>query len=285
MEINKRSCPAPAGTLLIIGGAEDKGNSPPEAVNSVKMEVLKCFINLLDKGKTIVEVITSAGSADPAGTFLQYENAFKALGAVTVGHIHHDAREQVDFKAVEYRLNAAGGIFFSGGDQLKLTSLYGGTPFLVLLKKRYITDKVVIAGTSAGAMALSTPMIFHGVGRDEMIAGNVKVTTGLEFLRDVCIDTHFVNRGRFVRISQVLAENPSSIGIGIEEDTAIIVREGKEAEVVGCGVIVIIDAQHSYGTNITDHANNVPITIRGLQVSILSRGQRYDIPQLNPPHL
>jgi cyanophycinase len=280
------NCPVPTGKLLIIGGAENKGENnakePADAIG-VKMDVLKCFIDLIGD-KPIIEVITSAGTDDPKGSFEQYKKAFKQLGASYVGHIHHDTREDIKLNSIKDRLNTANAIFFSGGDQLKLTSVYGGTDILLLLKQRYIHDGLIIGGTSAGAMALSTPMIYDGAGRDEMIAGNVKVTTGLEFLRDVCIDTHFVSRGRFVRISQVIAENPANIGMGIEEDTAVIICNGTDAEVIGYGVIIIIEGQNSYGTDITDHANDVPITIRGINVNILSRGQKYVIPQLNPAH-
>lgn len=278
-------CPEPRGTLLVIGGAENKGEKQKlQKGQQSSMEVLQCFIDLLADKKGLVLVITTAGSQDIDGTFMEYKTAFEQMGAGQIGHIHHDAREAVNFKEIETMLNKASGIFFSGGDQLKLTSVYGGTEVIRLLKLRYIHDYLVVAGTSAGAMALSTPMIFHGVGRDEMIAGNVKITTGLEFLRDVCIDTHFVNRGRFVRMAQVIAENPASIGIGIEEDTAIIVRNGKNVEVKGCGVVIIINGHNSYGSNITKQESDVMITVRGLEVDILSDGQKYSIPQLNPAH-
>jgi cyanophycinase len=271
----------PNGTLLIIGGAENKETD--EALDQ-NMDVLQCFIKLISHEKPVIEVITSAGKVDIEGTIREYKEALLKLGAGEVNHIHHNVREEINFDELELRLNKAHGVFFAGGDQLKLTSIYGGTQFLLLLKQRYIHNHLVIAGTSAGAMALSTPMIFRGVGRDEMIAGNVKVTTGLEFMRDVCIDTHFVNRGRFVRMAQVIAENPASIGIGIEEDTAIIVRNGVDIEVVGGGVVIVINAHNSYGTNITNHTDAVPLTIRGLEVDILSAGQKYTKPQLNLVH-
>ncbi|GAB2690994.1 cyanophycinase [Mucilaginibacter koreensis] len=288
MEI-KNDCPVPNGILMIIGGAENKGDEAknkerqPEA-QTIEMEVLNCFVTLLDKPNPHIEVITSASSSEPEETFKEYKAAFEKLGAGTVNHIHHDKREEVKLDEVQERLTAAQGVFLAGGDQLKLTSVYGGTDMLLLLKQRYIHDRLVIAGTSAGAMAMSTPMIYQGVGRDEMIAGNVKVTTGLEFLRDVCIDTHFVNRGRFVRMAQVLATNPTSIGLGIEEDTAIIIKEGRLAEVVGCGVIIMINAHQSHGSNIAQADKGEMLTIRGLQVDILSKGETFVIPEINPPH-
>lgn len=277
-------CPVPNGILLVIGGAEDRGQDDKKNEGGdVRMEVLQTFIDLTSVEKAVIELITSASNDDPDSIYQEYKEAFNKCGAGSVGHIHHNKLEEINFEELEPRLRAAHGIFFAGGDQLKLTAIYGGTKTLLLLKKRYIYEKLVIAGTSAGAMAMSTPMIYAGVGRDEMIAGNVKVTTGLEFLKDICIDTHFVHRGRFVRISQVIAENPTSIGIGIEEDTAIIVRNGTDMEVIGCGVIIVINARHSYGSTIADN-NEELLTIRGLQVDILAKGQHYNVEQVNPPH-
>ena len=180
------------------------------------------------------------------------------------------------------RFQAGRGIF-TGRYLMKYPALYyGGTDFLMVLKQRYIFDGLVIAGTSAGAMAMSTPMIYRGVGRDEMVNGNVKITTGLEFMRDVCVDTHFVDRGRFVRMCEVIATNPGCIGIGIEEDTAIIVKKGTDLEVSGNGVVIFIHGRNSKSTNITQTEDL--LTIRGLEVDILSNGQTFQIPEINPPH-
>jgi len=275
-------CPVPKGVLLVIGGAEDKGDQEKnDLAEGVKMEVLNCFIKLLNQKAPVIEVITTAGSSDPEGSFEEYKKTFTELGAHQVNHIHHDQRNEIDFPNLENRLKACHGIFLAGGDQLKLTSIYGGTKLLWLLKQRYIHEKIVIAGTSAGAMAMSTPMIYAGVGRDEMINGNVKITTGLEFIRDVCVDTHFVDRGRFVRMAQVIATNPTCIGVGVEEDTALIIRNGKDAEVLGTGVVIILNGLNSTTSNI---AKGALLTLRGLQVEILSKGEIYSLPEINPPH-
>lgn len=276
-------CPVPSGVLVLVGGAEEK-NGTPQRSDSTQMEVLEAYIKSIRKQKPIIEVITTAGSANPEGTFKDYQSSFLDLGAAAVNHIRHESRTDIDTDELQARITAADGIFFTGGDQLRLTSIYGGTEFMCLIKQRYIHHRLVIGGTSAGAMAMSTPMIYAGVGRDEMIAGNVKITTGLEFLRDVCVDTHFVNRGRFVRMAQVIATNPSAIGIGIEENTALVVHNGTEAEVVGCGVVIVIDGKQSHGSNITNFNDDELVTIRGLQVDILSKGEKYIIPQMNPPH-
>jgi cyanophycinase len=284
----KNSCPVPRGSLLIIGGAENKdvsnSSNEKEKTGITDSGILESFFKITSSDTPVIELITTASSSDPEDIFNEYKESFESYGNCTVNHIHHDGRNQVNVTELADRLNKAHGVFFSGGDQLKITSVYGGTEFLRLIKERYIFDDFVIAGTSAGAMAMSTPMIYAGVGRNEMIAGNVKITTGLEFLKDVCIDTHFVDRGRFVRMAQVIATNPSIIGMGIEEDTAILVKNGVEGTVIGSGVIIIITGVNSSETNVTEFNDEKLISIRGLNVDILSRGDFYTIPQMNPPH-
>jgi cyanophycinase len=287
--IKKNSCPVPNGSLLIIGGAENKGESDPEEKKAPSdfqpMEILKAFVNLTGKKDPIIEVVTSA-STKGAESFSDYSKAFKKLNISNIGHIHHAQRTDVlDDQATIDRIKKADAIFFAGGDQLKYTFLYGGTQFLIILKERYINDKLVIAGTSAGAMAMSTPMIYAGNDEVQELGGMIKVTTGLEFLRDVCIDTHFVHRGRFVRMAQVVVTNPASIGLGIEEDTAVIVRNGCEVEVVGSGTMIVMEGHHITEASISDFASEKAITIRDLKVHILSGNQKYIIPITNPPHM
>jgi cyanophycinase len=242
-------------------------------------------VKLLDKKDATVEVITS-GSSDGKQSFKEYRRVFTDIGLKNIGHIHHDKRADVvhNDETIE-RITKADGIFISGGDQLKLTAIYGGTRILSFLKERYIYERLVIAGTSAGAMALSTPMIYAGNKDVQQIAGEIKITTGLEFLKDVCIDTHFIDRSRFVRMAQVIATNPTNIGLGIEEDTALIVRNGIETEVVGSGVVIVIEGFNITDSSILDFGQKERIFIDNLNVKILAKGDRYNIPQYNPPHL
>ncbi len=281
-------CVVPNGCLVIIGGAESKEVEDKQADTSGLLKanesVLTEFIRLCNSRSPRIELITTAGEQDVEDTHKEYSDCFKKLGAVEVGHINHNSREEIDTADLKQRIKAAHGVFLAGGDQLRLTSIYGGTPFITDLKEAYLYHKLTIGGTSAGAMALSTPMIFGGTGEQEMIAAGVKVATGFEFLKDVCIDTHFVHRGRFVRMAQVIATNPACIGIGIEEDTALIVTNGTDGRVFGNGVVIIIDGNHSRASNIVHYDENKKITIRDLNVSILSDGEGFDIPVRNPPH-
>jgi cyanophycinase len=269
---HENDCPTPSGKLMIIGGGKDRET------------ILKDYVDLIEVENPVIELITTAGSVDVEDTYKEYKQIFEKHIACTVNHIHHDRREDIDAEEAESRVKAADAVFIAGGDQLKLTSIYGGTGFLFLLKHRYIYEGLLIGGTSAGAMVLSTPMIFAGTGADEMIAGKVKITTGFEFLRDICIDTHFVARGRVTRLAQVVATNLSTVGWGIEEDTAVIVENGTDARVAGAGVVLILDGKESFGNNVTKFDDNQAISIRNLKVSILPKGEKFDIHQMNPPH-
>lgn len=286
-EVIINECPIPAGILLIIGGKENKGKvdlenrEAPEGFDP--LEILKRFIELTGKQRPIVEIITSA-STEGNESYEEYKRLFETLGIESPGHIHHHKRSEVLGDDVLSRVKMADAFFFSGGDQLLLSSLYGGTPFLTELKNRYINNKIVIGGTSAGAMAMSTPMIYAGSEEVQQIGGEIKITTGLEFLKDVCIDTHFVHRGRFIRLAQVIATNPTCIGMGIEEDTAVVISNGQNADVIGSGTIIVIRGHSISESSMDDFQNKKPISIRNLNVDILAKGDTFKIEQTNPPH-
>jgi cyanophycinase len=278
----------PNGILVVIGGKESKGNDEPENKtapdNFTGQEILKAFVELTEKQDPKIVVITSASTLKEE-SFEDYDKVFTELGVKNLKQIHHAKRHEVlADTSLEELVNTADGFFFSGGDQLLLASLYGGTGFLTRLKERYINERIVIGGTSAGAMAMSTPMIYAGNKEVQELAGEIKVTTGLEFMKDVCIDTHFVHRGRFIRLAQVVATNPTCIGIGIEEDTAMIVRNGKDTEIIGSGTMIFMEGYKISDTNVDEFGRKKLITIRDLNVHILSKGDKYQIEHLNPPH-
>jgi len=282
-------CPVPNGILLIIGGKEDKGEAPETKIQKETSEpllILRTFIALINKEKPRIAVVTTASSEGPE-MFEDYIKAFSQIGDQTLEHIHHNTREEIlndDFAAQIKEVDA---IFFTGGDQLKLTTLYGGTEFLLIIKQRYINDHLVIGGTSAGAMAMSTPMIYAGNEDVQQITGEIKVTTGLEFLKDVCVDTHFVDRSRMVRMAQVIASNPTCIGIGLEEDTAVIIKNGIEAEVSGSGILVLLEGDKITQSNTVTAGSDGKhaVSIRNLSMHLLSKGDTFSIKQNNPPHI
>jgi cyanophycinase len=271
----------PAGKLLIIGGHENKGEALEKLVqleNSKPLEILKSFIDLIGKRDPVIEVITTA-SENGKDSFNDYKKAFELLRVLNVGYIHHTSREQVIRENLTERINKADAVFFTGGDQLKLTTIYGGTEFLCHLQKRYIDDSIVIAGTSAGATVLSTTMIYNGTKETQQLAGEVNIAVGFGFLKNACIDTHFIERGRFVRLAQVVALDRSSIGIGIEEDTALVVTEGIKLNVIGSGIVTIIDGLSIQQSNLNDIEFLKTISIRNLKLDLLSKGDNYEIMQ------
>ncbi|RNI22423.1 cyanophycinase [Rufibacter latericius] len=272
----------PKGTLIAIGGAENKGDDPEadssdsENLNFEKTEILSRFVEELKGSNPLVLVIPTASSL-PEEVGASYIEVFKTLKVKKVEVL--DIRNREDTCKEEYLdlVKKAAGILFTGGDQLKLTSILGGTELMRLIKERYYKETLVVAGTSAGAAAMSTQMIYQGMNGAGFIKGSVSITAGLELLNDVAIDTHFIKRGRIVRMAQMLATNPTFIGVGLEEDTGIVVKGGNQIEVIGSGLVVLVDGRKSTRTNIYEVEEGVPVTIRDLTVHLLGKGDTYTL--------
>lgn len=279
----RNTMPKPKGILIAIGGKENKGEEAEIDSNQQNNEnfeqyaILKRFMKELPGTDPLIVVVPTA-SSEPVESANDYLKAFKHLKHKNVEVL--DIRNREDACKPEYLelIAKAKGVMFTGGDQLRLTAFLGGTQFLDILKDRYTHERIVIAGTSAGAAALSTPMIFQGGAKNSgFLKGEIYIATGLEFLKDVAIDTHFIARGRIVRMAQMIAMNPGAIGIGLEEDTAIVVTNGEEMEVIGSGVITVVDGHPISYCNLPDIKDGDPITVRDLKVHFFSRGERYHI--------
>jgi cyanophycinase len=286
---SQAECPTPKGKLLAIGGKEIKGKDPEEGSNQennnnfANMEVLERFCKEL-KGENPMIAILPTASSEPVEMGKDYVEVFQKLGISNLEVLQIASREEANKPENLKIIEKAAGIMFTGGDQLKLTSILGGTYFMQLLKERYTHDNIVIAGTSAGAAALSTPMIYSGKSEGGFIKGDVYITTGLEFMRDVAIDTHFIARGRISRMAQAIATNPQCIGIGLEEDTAILFSEGNQMEVLGSGIIVVVDGMSLSYTNIYAIEAGTPVSIRDLKIHMLGKGERYTLPTFDQQH-
>lgn len=287
---NQQEAPVPKGRLLAIGGHEDKGKEELKEeqsrnVNFEKEEILKFFINELRGENPLVAIVPTA-STIPEEVAQDYIDVFKEHGITNVEVI--DIRKRPDAKNPDFRdmVERASGIMFPGGDQLRLTSILGGTAILELMKERYTYDEgIIIAGTSAGATAMSTPMIYEGETKGGYIKGDVRITTGLEFLKNVAIDTHFIERGRIVRMAQCISTNPGCIGIGLEEDTAIYITEGSQFRVLGSGLVTIVDGMGITETNIYEIGTGEPFTVRDMRVHLLSKNECYTIPTYDQLHI
>jgi cyanophycinase len=272
----------PKGVLIAIGGAEDKGSDLEKGyiernnLNFFELGILKHIIKESGKENPLIEVITTASSI-PKEVGNNYINAFKKLNCTRVGHLN--IRDRSDVLNPEYiqRVKDAEVIMFSGGNQLRLTSIYGGTEILQIIHKRYQEEHLIVAGTSAGAMAMSNTMIYEGNSARAHIKGEVKITTGLAFIKDVIFDSHFDKRGRFGRLAQAVAANPGCLGIGLGEDTGTIIRNGHHMEAVGSGMVIVVDGHSIKHNNIADLPDGTPFSIENLRVHFMARGNRFDI--------
>ena len=272
----------PKGKLIAIGGAEDKGTDLEAGIiqrsqlNFFEIGILKTISKLLADKNDRIEIITTASSVpDEVGE--QYILAFNKLGCGNVGHLRIRVRDEaLELESVE-RLRGCKAVLFSGGNQLRLSSIFGGTEFLDILKERYENEYFLIAGTSAGAMAMSLTMIYEGNATNAHLKGEVKITTGLGFIPGVIIDSHFNKRGRFSRLAQAVAANPGTIGIGLGEDTGIVVTNGEELEAIGSGSVMILDGRNIHHNNIADIEFDQPISVENIVVHIMAKGNTYNI--------
>jgi cyanophycinase len=228
------------------------------------------------KGNPKIELITAASSIpDEVGQV--YKKAFKKLGSVDIGHLKITSRDEADSKKTLERLEKCNCIMFSGGDQIRLCSIIGGTDFLDIVRERFEQEHFVIAGTSAGAAAMGNTMIAGGDECKAYLKGKVELSIGLGFLRDVIIDTHFDARGRFGRLVQAIAVQPGAIGIGLDEDTGVIIEKGNKLRAIGSSSVVVVDGSSISYNNIADIKHEMPISVANLQVSIMTNSDIYDI--------
>lgn len=273
----------PKGYLISVGGAEDKGTDLERGIiernrlNFFEIGILRNVLSLIKAGvEPTVEVITTA-SQIPDEVAVNYKDAFSKLGCTNVGHLRIRNREDATNPEYLQRLRDCDCIMLSGGNQLRLSSIFGGTEFLEILRERYENEQFVIAGTSAGAMAMSNTMIYEGNAALAHLKGEVKITTGLGLVQGVIIDTHFDKRGRFNRLAQAVAAQPGAIGIGLGEDTGMIVTEGHLLTVIGSGCVTVIDGKLIDYNNIADIDFGKPIAVENLVVHLLSKGDSYNV--------
>jgi cyanophycinase len=270
----------PKGKLIIVGGAEDKGTNLETGeihrsnLNFFELGILRRVVQEAGGPGARVEIITTA-SMIPYEVGENYLNAFGKAGCTNVGVMHIRTRQDAMSKEYIDRIRECDAVMFSGGNQLRLSATDGGTEFLSLLKKRYKEENFLIAGTSAGAMAVGQTMIYEGNAAKAHLKGEVKITTGLGFINSIIVDSHFEKRGRFGRLVQAVATNPGCIGIGLGEDTGMLITEDNKMEAIGSGLVVIIDGHDILHSNIADIPDGNPISIENLKVHFCEKGNGY----------
>jgi cyanophycinase len=272
----------PKGKLIAVGGAEDKGADSETGeihrnnLNFFELQILRRVVEEAGGINARIEIITTA-STIPYEVGENYMNAFGKIGCVNVGVMHIRNRQDTGNPEYIERIKVCDAVMFSGGNQLRLSVTDGGTEFLSIMKKRYMEENFLIAGTSAGAMAMSKTMIYEGNATRAHLKGEVKMTSGLGFIDTIIIDSHFEKRGRFGRLVQAVATNPSSIGIGLGEDTGMLITEGNKMEAIGSGLVVIIDGHDIFHSNIADIPDGNPVSIENLKVHFCEKGNGYII--------
>lgn len=263
------------GTIIVIGGHEDKEG------DSV------ILTQLADLVKGCRLVISTVASEEPEGYFQAYKKTFGRLGVKDLVELYiADRSESLDEEKFSVLKDSAG-VFFTGGDQLRISSQIGDTPFEAEVKEVYHRGGVV-AGTSAGASAMGESMLVRGTSGESSKIGEVHLSPGIGLIPNVIIDQHFAERGRIGRLLGAIALNPRLLGIGIDEDTAIVVKEGVFT-VVGNGAVYIADGASVTHSNIAEGESNTVLTILDVKLHVLSSGDRYHlakrevIPKRSPP--
>jgi cyanophycinase len=269
------------GVLIIIGGdltlpseSDSSETPPPEVMPDSEAAIIHTFCERLKGDTGRIEIISTASSI-PEKSSQRYLDAFTGLGLHDVGVLDIRSREEAQDQGVIERVRQAEGFLFTGGNQLRLTTILGGTDFLHVLLERYQKEEVVIAGTSAGAMCMSDTMIYEGSSHEALKKGEVKFSSGFGLLDNVIIDTHFVKRGRIGRLFQAVASNPSALGIGLGEDTGLVITHGDVQEAIGSGLIIVVDGSTIRSTNMAAINEGELISIENLSVHVLVPGDRF----------
>jgi len=253
------------GWIIPIGGAENKENDP---------RILERFVRVSGGDEADIVIVPTASRMHETGP--RYEQIFKSLGATRVTVMDFDTRRDCHERGRLQRIEEATGIFFTGGNQLRLTTLLGGTPVAKLIRLRS-AQGVTVGGTSAGASILSEHMIAAGDEGSAMIAGSVRLAPGLGLTNRFIIDQHFRQRDRLGRLLTALAYNPFAIGIGLDEDTAAFIAPNERLEVEGSGGVTIVDPAEVNFSSIDAVQDGQAVCMLGLKVHLLVAGATFDL--------
>jgi cyanophycinase len=256
---------ATRGWIVPIGGAENKEND---------RRILRRFVEASGGEDADIVVIPTASKMHETGP--RYEALFRELGAARVSVMDFDTRRDCQEPNRLERLEQAAGIFFTGGNQLRLTALLGGTPVAQLIRKRNAAG-VTVGGTSAGASILSEHMIAFGDEGASVIAGSVRLAPGLGLTNRFVIDQHFRERDRLGRLITALAYNPFAIGIGLDEDTAVFIGPDETLEVEGSGGVTVVDASDVSFSSADSVSEGQPVAVLGLKVHVLTPGTTFNL--------
>lgn len=267
----------PTGILIPIGGNEDKGLDTPEtyARDFITEGILSKVVNESGGPDARIVIIPTA-SGIPVEVGENYLSAFGKLGCTNLKVLDIRSREQSESANYIKSIKEADCVMFSGGDQSKIVDKIGGTSIHKILEDRYHNDSIVIAGTSAGAMSMSSEMIAGGDSTESFYKDAVLMRDGMGFIPEVIIDSHFIKRGRFGRLSGAMAKFPDLLGVGLAEDTGVIIRNGNNFEVIGSGMVIVFDPSNLKHNNEKVLDSGTPMTLTNLTVHILAAGDQFE---------
>src|SRR5215203_3864577 len=260
------------GHLLVIGGAEDKYN---------ERRILKKFLELAGGEKAEVLIVPVASDFPEFASDI-YVQAFRRLGVANPRVLRATSRQDVVSLDADALLDGVTGVFITGGDQMRLVSILGGTLFAQKLRQMVAETNIVVAGTSAGAAGMSTSMIVRGESTPHPHKNSVRLSPGLGFLKNIIIDQHFTERGRISRLITAVSYNPYNLGIGIDENTAIILNSEGILEVYGQGSVTIVDGSQITYKEIAEVDDNQAFSVCGVQLHVLRDGLIYDFLNRHP---
>ncbi|RHW16458.1 cyanophycinase [Sphingomonas gilva] len=256
------------GPLIIIGGNEDKDGD---------RAILKEVVGRLGEGRLIIATVASH---QPEGYFETYQEAFGALGVTDLVELYVNERSETFDGSMNDKLMRAAGIFFTGGDQLRISSQIGDTPIERLVRDIHARGGV-IAGTSAGASVMSGTMLVKGSSAESHRIGDLHMAPGLGLMPDAIIDQHFAERGRIGRLLGAVAQNPRVLGIGIDENTAIVVENG-QFHVIGSGAVTVIDGAGMTHSNIAEAEPDRPLSMHDVKLHVLCCTDRFELASRRP---
>jgi cyanophycinase len=258
------------GRLLIIGGHEDKIGGKI---------ILRELARLIGSGKLVVATLASE---QPAEQWEEYEKTLRGIGIRHLYHLQVESRADAQSPRAIGILENAAGVFFTGGDQLRLTSLIGDTPVFSRCYEIFAHGGI-IAGTSAGAAVMSETMVVSGTSEaSPRIDDGLQLAPGFGFVKDMVVDQHFSERGRIGRLVGIIAQNPRIIGIGIDENTAIEVEPFRSFRVLGRGSAYVIDGSDIIDTNVADETHGRALSVFGIRMHVLTQGDEFDLVHRSP---
>jgi cyanophycinase len=254
-----------SGTLFAIGGAEAKLR---------RRTVLEAFVAAAGGPEARIALVSSASSLG-IEVIQVYTSIFTSLGAREVVSLRPESRRQARDPDLVEPLRKVSAVFLTGGNQLKLGSFITGTPFGDAIKEAYL-EGTVVGGTSAGASILAEHMIAFGAGGSTPKQRMSQLSVGLGLLRGVVIDQHFEQRNRYGRLLSLVAQSPSLLGLGVDEDTAAVIHDGTQLEVIGRGAVTVVDGQHLI-SNAFAAKRTTPLLMSGAVIHILPAGSEFDL--------